>query len=54
MKVVADYQMPKITAESFYLENMVPGEVLNNLASGMQSLVQGKADGKKVMEEAQK
>ena len=53
IKVVTTYQLPKVTAESFYLVDMLPGKVLANLAAGLQELVLGHITAEQVMANAQ-
>lgn len=54
MKVVVENHLPKTSPESFYLIDMVPGKVLDNLKFGLQEMVQGRINAATLMSEAQK
>ena len=54
IKVVVDNQLAKCSPESFYLIDMVPSKVLDNLKFGLQELISGNITPEQMMQEAQK
>ena len=54
IKVVVDNQLAKCSPESFYLTDMVPSKVLDNLKFGLQELISGNVTPEQMMQEAQK
>lgn len=53
VKAVVDTVLPELTAESFYMIDMVPGAVLTNLRAGLQEIILGTSDAASVMAAAQ-
>ncbi|MDR1286330.1 MAG: extracellular solute-binding protein [Treponema sp.] len=54
IQTVVQYQLPKLSYDTFYLIDMVPGSVLNALWSGMQQMLQGTAGAETVLADAQR
>lgn len=54
IKVVVDNQLEECSPESFYLIDMIPSKVLDNLKFGMQELILGNITAEEMMQEAQK
>ena len=54
LKVVAEYVLPELSPDSYYLIDMLPGSVGVALRSGMQEMLQGTGDAAFALEAAQK